>query len=1044
MKQTRLLFLAFLMGAFSIVHAQVNVTGTVTEAATAEPIIGASVVEEGTTNGTITDFDGNFTLTVKEGTQLTISYVGYQSQTLPAQNGMKVLLKEDSELLEEVVVTGYTVQRKADLTGSVSVVKADELKTVSSPDPMLNLQGRVAGVTITPSNGADPNGTGTVRIRGIGSFNADQNPLYIIDGVPTTQTLNSLNAADIESMQVLKDAASASIYGSRAANGVIIITTKKGKANQEKIKVDINASLTTQFLTPQHRMKLMNAEQYSTAMVQAALNDGKNAVDYARNYGLDINAADGTPITVWNPQTNSYEDYTVNGAYDGYINARKTMRYSDTDWLDAITRTGFIQNYDASLNYGTEKVTTMFSLGYKRNDGMIKYTNFQSISARLNTQFNINKYVSVGENLTFTMTDYVSSSPMENALKMAPTVPLYEEDGVTFSGPVGGMSDRHNPLREIYQNRNNNTDIMRLFGNAYIDIKPVKGLLIRSNFGIDYDGAYHHYNTYTFHSDIVNNDLAKVDQGQANDMKWNWSNTVQYDLTFGNTTKHNMTFLAGTEMYSQTRKEVSGYGEDYRSEDLSYMYLNTAGGIERAYGIKTGYRLLSFFGKIDYNWNDQILASVTVREDGSSRFGKNNRFATFPAASLGYRISRHLEDQTWLDDLKLRLSWGMTGNQAIDNYARYTLYEANYGNERDTGTAYDFTGTGSGLFSSGYRISQTGNENIRWETATQYNLGIDFAVLRNSLYMTYDLYRKDVTDMLIQPAYIGSRGEGGATWENGPSLSNWGMEMTIGYRKTFDNGLGLDASFNWDFFRNRVTYLPEGTTGSYAHTTKENLVESGRPYGSAVGYVVDGLYQTQEEVLASGQENARLGGLKYKDLDGNGIINADDQTWIYNPVPDFSYGINIGLTYMNFDLTLFFQGVAGVDVINNQKYQTDFWSITDAGSNKGNNMLGAWNTNNTGSSIPRLTTSNTADEGRFSTYYVENGSYLKLRNLQLGWTMPTKWSEKARMSNFRAYISGQNLLTIKSRSLSCSDPENPNWSYPNATSFVVGLQVSFQ
>ena len=371
------------------------------------------------------------------------------------------------------------------------------------------------------------------------------------------------------------------------------------------------------------------------------------------------------------------------------------------------------------------------------------------------------------------------------------------------------------------------------------------------------------------------------------------------------------------------------------------------------------------------------------------------------------------------------------------------MYVADYGLERTTSTAYDLNLAGSGTFPSGYRAIQTANENLKWETTTQYNIGIDYSLFRSSLYGTADFYIKNITDMLINPGYLAAKGEGGSQWQNGPSLRDWGMELTLGYRKNFSNGLGIDINSNIDFFRNRVTSLPKTTTGAYAHTSKQNIVEAKKPYGSIVGYVVDGLFQNHMEVYASGQPNARVGGLKYADLNGDGRINQDDQTWIMNPVPAFSYGLNVALSYKNFDLSMFWQGVADQDIYNNQKFQTDFWSITDAGSNKGNRMLNAWTSDNTNSSIPALTTNNTADEGRVSTYYVENGSYLKLRTLQLGYNVPEKFISKLKMSSLRAYISGQNLLTLKSSSLTCSDPENPSWAYPLATSISFGLQVGF-
>lgn len=1038
MKQTFLIALLFMIACITVQAQDLQVSGTVISKTDGEPIIGASVVEvENNTNGTITDFNGNFSLSVKKGAQLTISYIGFKSQTVKASSVLNISMEEDSEMLEEVVVTGYTTQRKADLTGAVSVVSTEALKTHSDPDPMKALQGKVAGMTIT-GNGS-PSGTATVRIRGIGSFNSSQDPLYVIDGVPTNMALNSLNANDIESMQVLKDAASASIYGSRASNGVIIITTKKGK-KADKVKVDFSANLTAQFYTSQSLMKVCNSSEYATAMAQAALNDGLDPVTYASNYGLNLNASNGTSITVWNPKNEQYVDYVVNGLYDGFINSKKTMRYSDTDWLNEISRTGFSQNYDLSISHANEKHSAMFSLGYKKNKGILKYTDFENISARINSSYNINKYLTIGENFTVTYSSQVDCAPMENALKMAPIVPVHEYESENFAGPVGGMSDRQNPLREQFHNRDNKLNYWRLFGNGFIEIKPVKGLILRSNFGLDVYNSFINAMTHTFHSDIVNNDIAKTTLSNRNKVNWTWSNTANYNFKIAN--RHDITVLAGIELSKQSLIDFSAYSEGYALEDVDYMWPNAATGTMRNNGAKVGYRLASFFGKIDYNYEDFVLASFTIRRDGSSRFGKDHRWGTFPAATLGFRISK-LFDKKWMDDWKVRFSWGQTGNQAIDNNAQFGLYVVDYGLDRITSTAYDIFLQGSGTFPSGYRATQLANPNLKWESAQQYNIGTDFTLLNNSIYGTIDGYIKDVNDMLINPAYLGAIGEGGASWLNGPSLRNWGMEFSLGYRKTFACGLNIDVNANVDFFRNKVTYLPSTTTGSYAHTSKENLVESGKPYGSSVGYIVTGIFQNQAEVEASGQANARVGGLKYADLDGNGSITSDDQDWIYNPVPAFSYGLNLALNYKNFDLSMFWQGVCNQDVYNGQKAQTDFWSITDAGSNKGNRLLGAWNTNNTSSTIPALTTNNTADEGRASTYYVENGSYLKLRNLQIGYNIPSTFLAKFKMSNARIYLAGQNLLTIKSKDLTCPDPENPNWNYPLATSISFGLQIGF-
>ncbi|MBQ9651095.1 MAG: TonB-dependent receptor [Prevotella sp.] len=957
-----------------LTYAQDQITGTVVDE-TGEGVIGATVMEKGTSNGTVTDFEGNFTVKVAPGTMLVISYIGYENVEMAAQNGMKVTLRENANELSEVVVTGYQVQRKADLTGSVGVVETKDFKS-SNTDPMASLQGKVPGMTIT-ANGS-PSGEANVQIRGIGSMGgSNTTPLYIVDGMPFSGSLNSLNASDIESMQVLKDAASASIYGSRAANGVIVITTKKGKKG-DKINIDFNASLSVAWMA--NKMKLLNSQQYATALVQAALNDGKDPVEYAKNY-------------------------------------------------------------DLSFSKANDKGSSLFSVGYKKATGVLKYTDFENFSARFNSTYKINKIVSVGENATFSYSNNVDCAPLENALKIAPTLPVYEIDGETFSGPVGGMSDRQNPLRELYHNKDNRLKKWRIFANTYVDVTPLKGMLFRSNFGIDYTNSHIRSLTHTWNSDVVKNNTNASELAQTHSTKWTWSNTVQYN--FDIVQDHNLNVLLGLEAHQDNGLDFSAKRTDYPLETVDYMWPNAGTGLQTVTGGGDGYKLMSYFGKLDYNWQDLLLASFTLRYDGSSRFGKNHQYGTFPSVSLGYRVSKHI-DAAWLTDWKLRVSYGVTGNQGMkSNTAHYGLYVADYGSGRDTSSSYDVDLQGSGTYPSGYRKVQSANEDLKWEQSSQWNFGTDFALFNNSLYGSYDLFFKETKDMLVQPAFLGAIGEGGQTWINGPTLKNWGMEFNLGYRHTTAYGLSYHVAGNLDFYRSKVTYLPENSKNSYEHNDFHNLAQDEKAYGSLIGYVAEGLYQSREDVLAHGQAGARVGGLKYADLNGDGKINEHDRTWVYNPVPDFSYGINVNLGYKDFDFTMFWQGVAGVDVINTQKYQTDFWSITDAGSNKGSRLIDAWTPANSGSSIPALTTSNGADEGRMSSYFVENGSYIKMRTLQLGYKLPEAFVKKLLLSSARVYLSGDNLWTIKSSSLTCSDPESTAWNYPHTASFTFGIQVGF-
>ena len=1035
MKQTKRLILSFLaLLLCTIMYAQQEITGTVSD--DMGPVIGATVMEKGTTNGTVTDFDGNFKLKVEAGKTLVFSYIGYKTTELPATDNMKVTLQSDAQVLNEVVVTGYQVQRKADLTGSVGVVDTKDFKA-SDTDPMTSLQGKVPGMTIT-SNGS-PSGEANVKIRGIGSMGGSSTaPLYIVDGIPYSGSLNNMNASDIESMQVLKDAASASIYGSRAANGVIVITTKKGKKG-DKFNIDFSASVSVAWMT--QKMKLLNTQQYATALVQAALNDGKNPVDYASNYGLTLNAVNGTPISVYNPATGAMDSYSVGGLYDGFMNSRKTMLYSDTDWVDEIGRTGVTQNYDLSFSKATDKGSSLFSLGYKKATGVLKYTDFENFSARMNSSYKLNSIISVGENAQVSYSNSVDCAPLENALKMAPTLPVYEIDGETFSGPVGGMSDRQNPMRELYHNKDNRLKKWRIFANAYVDVTPVNGLLFRSNFGIDYTNSYIRSLLHTWDSDVVKNSTNASTMAQTHSTKWTWSNTLQYNFDIAES--HNLNILLGIEAHQDNGIDFSGRRTDYPLETIDYMWPSAGTGIQTVVGSGDEYKLMSYFGKIDYNWNDLLLASFTLRYDGSSRFGKNNQYGTFPSVSLGYRLSKHIHAD-WLRDWKIRASYGVTGNQGMNsNTAHYGLYAADYGSGRDISTAYDLNLQHSGTFPSGYRKVQSANEDLKWEQSSQWNFGTDFSLFGGDLYGSYDLFFKETKDMLVQPAFLGAIGEGGQTWINGPTLKNWGMEGVLGYRHKTAWGLSYDITGNIDFFRSKVTYLPENLKNSYEHNDYHNLAQDEKAYGSRIGYVVEGLYQSREEVLSCGQAGARVGGLKYADLNGDGMINEKDRTWVYNPVPNFSYGFTVNLSYRDFDFTMFWQGVSGVDVINDQKFQTDFWSITDAGSNKGSRLIDAWTPANNGSSIPALTTSNGADEGRMSSYFVENGSYIKMRTLQLGYRLPVQLVKKLLLSSARIYLSGDNLWTIKSSSLTCSDPENTAWNYPHTASFTFGVQVGF-
>ena len=1028
-----LLFALFLI-ICTIVQAQrLTVQGKVVSKTDGEPIIGATVIETNQTgNGTITNIDGNFTLSVPQGVELTISYIGFKTVNVKAQATLNITLEEESELLQEIVVTGYTTQRKADLTGAISVVSMDEIAKQNENNPIKALQGRVPGMNITADG--NPSGNATVRIRGIGTLN-NNDPLYIIDGVPTKSGMHELNGNDIESIQVLKDAASASIYGSRAANGVIIITTKKGKEGQ--IKINFDASSAASMYT--NKMEVLNAEEYGRAMWQAYVNEGQdpntNALGYKYSWGYDANGY---------PQLN-------NISMSKYLDSANTVPAADTDWFDETTRTGIIQQYNVSVSNGSEKGSSFFSLGYYKNIGIIKDSDFERFSARMNSDYNlIGKFLTIGEHFTLNRTSEVQAPGgfLQNVLQFNPSLPVYDING-EYAGPVGGYPDRENPVARLDRNSDNRYTYWRMFGDAYINLNPFKGFNVRSTFGLDYAQKSQRIFTYPITEGNVANDKNAVEAKQEHWTKWMWNAIATYNLEIG---KHRGDAMVGMELNREDDINFSGYKEDYSILTPDYMWPNAGSGTAQAYGSGEGYSLVSFFGKLNYTYDDKYLLSMTVRRDGSSRFGKNNRYATFPSFSLGWRLNREnfMQNLSWIDDLKVRGSWGQTGNQEISNIARYTIYVPNYGvtesGGQSYGTSYDIAGTNGGsILQSGFKRNQIGNDNIKWETTTQVNLGLDFSLLKQSLYGSFDWFYKKTTDILVQMAGIAAMGEGSSQWINAGEMKNVGVELNLGYRNQTAFGLKYDLNANIATYRNEITKLP--TTVAANGTFGGNGVQSviGHANGSQVGYVADGIFKSQEEIdNHATQESAGIGRIRWRDLDHNGIINEKDQQWIYDPTPDFSYGLNIYLEYKNFDLTMFWQGVQGVDVISDLKKETDLWSgLNISFLNKGTRVLDPWSPTNPHSTIPALSRSDTNNEKRVYPYFVENGSFLKLRNIQLGYNAPKTFAQKMKMERLRFYLSAQNVFTIKSKEFTGVDPENANYGYPIPMNITFGINVGF-
>ena len=1036
MEKLKKLFLSFVLLSVSmLMYAQTEINGTVVDTK-GETIIGATVMEKGTSNGTITDFDGNFTIKVKEGAILVFTYIGYQTAELPAQQDMKVTMKDDAEVLQEVVVTGYTTQRKADLTGAISTVSVDEMAKQNENNPMKALQGRVPGMNITADG--NPSGAATVRIRGVGTLN-DNDPLYIIDGVPTKAGMHELNGNDIESIQVLKDAASASIYGSRAANGVIIITTKKGKDG--KVKVNFDGSIAASFYT--NKIETMNASEWGRAYWQASVNDGLNPSNNNLGYNYDWSYdAKGNPV--------------LNGmTMNMYLDENASVRAGDTDWFKEITRTGIVQQYNLSVSNGSERGSSFFSIGYYDNQGTIKDTYFNRLSARANADYKLIKdIVVIGENFTVNRTRGVDApgGVLEHTLEFNPNFPIYAENG-KYAQALGAYSERENPLSMIDNTKDNKYTQWRMFGDVHLSITPFKNFMIRTTLGMDYTQKEQRFFTYPIPNGKVMRTDSAVEGKQEHNMRWMWNAIATYNLEIG---KHRGDAMIGTEINRQDYKMYSSKRYELAILNTDYMWPSAGAGRQLAEGFGDGFSLVSFFGKINYTYDDKYLASFTIRRDGSSRFGSSNQYGTFPSVSAGWRISQEKfmeSTKGWLDNLKLRYSWGQTGNQEISNTARYTLYKAvistGLWGSGQAGTSYDILGSNGGYdLPNGYVRNQRGNDDIKWETTTQHNIGLDFGILGNEIYGSFDWYNKKTKDILLLMDGIAAMGEGAVQWINAGEVKNNGWEFTVGYRHALPNGFSWDINGNISKYSNEITKLPEtvAAKGTYGGNGVKSVV--GHAMFSQVGYIYDGIFKSQDEIDNHAiQEGAGLGRIRYKDLNGDGRITEEDQDWIYDPTPAFTWGLNISLQYKNWDLTMFWQGVQGVDVdCRGYKSQTDFWAnsaINVPYLNKGVRVLDAWSPSNPDSNIPALTTSDTNNEGRVSSYYIENGSYAKLRTIQLGYNLPKQVVSKLYLDRIRLYASAQNLITIKSSKFTGVDPENPGFNYPIPLNLTFGVNVSF-
>lgn len=1064
------------------IFAQKTVTGKVTNQATNAPIVGASVAIQGTQTGTTTGDDGTFSLRVpSDNSILTISSVGFKPLNLSVSGRTSVgtvTLTAEVEALNEIVLTGYGTQAKKDLTGSISVVNVNELKQQPSASPIEALQGKATGVQII--NDGAPGSTPQIRIRGYSTIN-NNDPLYIIDGVPYEGKLSWLNSSDIESMSVLKDASAASIYGSRANNGVVIITTRRGVKGTPRVSFDMYYG--TQVPNRRRFPKFLNPLQYGEYIYQRFKNGGETPGTDATsgtNYGSDPNTPTlpvylvAGSVTGQNVTAADADPALYNHNFDpisDYYQITKANQQG-TKWFDEITRNAPMQNYQLSVTGGGENSTYAVSGSYFNQKGTFKYTNFERYTVRANTSFKfLNDRVTVGEDMQYSFTKGVGfgvnenvsgsyqgeASPIGWAYRIQTIVPVYDIMG-NFAGTRGNkLGNADNPLAILFRAKDNNNNSGQFFGSVFTNVNLFKGLDFRSTYGVRYesfDGKSIGYPDPERSEPVFTNTLSEY---QGHNFEGTWTNTLTYKNTFGS--DHNVTVLLGTEAIKSDYRELDGAGRDFFvMGDLNYYYLGTAGSnsgtSEGSFG-----RLFSYFGRVDYAYKEKYLVSGTIRRDGSSNFGPQNVYGYFPAGSVAWRLSNEnfLRNTTWINDLKLRVGYGETGNQSIPSFQYLKRYASSI-----TTSSYSYSGGNqpvNGLWTTSYD-----NQAIKWESQKTVNVGLDFTLLDHKIDGSVEWYNKKTDGMLYPvPQPASAVGGGASPFLNSGNVKNTGVEFSVNYHYTAGSG---NSPFTFDvgaFFTHYTNTLVElaPTVSEQPYLTLRgvttSIMKAGAPLGAFYGYKVIGIYQDLDDIAHTpSYKGARIGGFKFADVSGpngtpDGIIDGFDRTVIGNPHPDFIYSLSFNANYKRFDVSMFFNGSKGNDLFDLTRQYTDFYAFPGAVSTR---TLDAWSPSNPHSAMPSPNSKAPTIEFQSSSYYVQNGSFFKMRNLQIGYSFPVQqiFSNNI-ISKLRVYGSVTNLFTITN--YSGMDPEVSQYSstftgigvdmgvYPMPRQYLLGVNVTF-
>lgn len=1050
-----------------------SVTGKVVDS-NGSGLPGVSIIVKGTQRGTNSDGDGNYKIETPDGNfTLTFSFVGFSPMDIevsPSQSVVDVTLSQDEKLLSEVIVVGYGTARKKDLTGAVSVVKVGELTEQPNSNLSNQLQGRASGVTVLTSG--SPGQAPQIRIRGINSF-GNNTPLFVVDGVPT-QDINSLNPNDVETMQVLKDAGSASIYGSRASNGVVIITTKRGKG---KVRINYDTYYGVQtvpkgnvydLLDPQGMadLKFLALKNSGAAINDAQYGSGATAVlpDYIVPTGMSASNVDFTKYYV-NP------NYTSKTDLDSFYRIVKANKQG-TDWFHEVFTNAPLQSHNLSVSGGGTQGNFLFSFNHFNQQGNLKNTYLKRYTIRANSQYNVGKHIRVGENMAISLVDNPRAGILQEgggigmAYRMQPIIPVYDVQGNYASSFGSGLGNAKNPVAIQDRTRNNSGLSNALIGNMWAEADIAKDFVFRSSFG----GTLYSYNSHSFSypewENAENTTTNAYSESAGSGYNWTWTNTLTYEHNFNDL--HNLKVLVGTEAFNATGRDVGGSTQGYFSFDPNYTNLSTGAGTPTNFSSRSAEALFSYIGRIDYSLKDRYLLSGTVRRDGSSKFV--SQYGVFPAISAGWRVTEEdfMKGITWLTDLKIRGGYGVMGNQFNINSANaFTTYGQNREN-----SFYDIRGTGNSTV-QGFQRTRVGNSLAKWERNINSNIGIDAQLFNGAIDFTIDYYQKNIEDLLFSPELAGTVGQGTAPAVNIGQMKNKGIDMSIYGEKKISNDLKLNATATLTTYNNKIVKITDGVNYFDQEGRRFNgstIVRNGvgHSIGQFYGYQIEGFWNTQQEIDKANesaisktnnpntvyQNEVKVGRFRYQDINGDGLITSDDRTYLGNPSPKFSYGLNIGATYKSFDFGIFFYGVSGNKIWNNLKWWHDFYTNFQ-GAKSNTALYDSWTPTNMNASAPIQ-----ENTGSFSTtnvpnsYYVENGSYMRAKNAQLGYTLPKDILSKFKIEKARVYIQTANLFTITK--YSGPDPEVGQSQvggstafgldegvYPNTRQFLIGLNLSF-